>query len=297
MAYVGVGNITMFSGIQENEDTLYANFAIQGIGEDGKTYAGDDLYSVKKDGSSREKMNLKMENASRFCIQRGNVYYVTHVTDPAKLTETEGVYWVPLDGGDPVPIAEVQGNAIFEIYPYGDFVYGWCGMENVTYLFVYDSKTEKTTARRFEQENILFFIPWEDGFLGMDNGKLFQISSDLKQVEQIGTLLSDDKNEFGISDHDEFWLYSFLSTDADYFYFQGSVTTQEEIKEFVAIYEKENLELQQIIFVDGMPDSQCIGVDENQIFFTGRTEDGDAVFWLEKETMLEKDAQFHVLQP
>ena len=89
MAYVGVGNITMFSGIQENEDTLYANFAIQGIGEDGKTYAGDDLYSVKKDGSSREKMNLKMENASRFCIQRGNVYYVTHVTDPAKLTETE----------------------------------------------------------------------------------------------------------------------------------------------------------------------------------------------------------------
>ena len=149
MAYVGVGNITMFSGIQENEDTLYANFAIQGIGEDGKTYAGDDLYSVKKDGSSREKMNLKMENASRFCIQRGNVYYVTHVTDPAKLTETEGVYWVPLDGGDPVPIAEVQGNAIFEIYPYGDFVYGWCGMENVTYLFVYDSKTEKTTARKY----------------------------------------------------------------------------------------------------------------------------------------------------
>ena len=92
-------------------------------------------------------------------------------------------------------------------------------------------------------------------------------------------------------------MYSFLSTDADYFYFQGSVTTQEEIKEFVAIYEKENLELQQIIFVVGMPDSQCIGVDENQIFFTGRAEDGDAVFWLEKETMLEKDAQFHVLQP
>lgn len=29
----------------------------------------------------------------------------------------------------------------------------------------------------------------------------------------------------------------------------------------------------------------------------GRTEDGDAVFWLEKETMLEKDAQFHVLRP
>ena len=297
MAYVGVGNITMFSGIQENEDTLYANFAIQGIGEDGKTYAGDDLYSVKKDGSSREKMNLKMENASRFCIQRGNVYYVTHVTDPAKLTETEGVYRVPLDGGDPVPIAEVQGNAIFEIYPYGDFVYGCCGMENVTYLFVYDSKTEKTTARRFKQENILFFIPWEEGFIGMDNGKLFQISLDLKQVEQIGTLLSGNKNKFGISDQDEFWLYSFLSTDADYFYFQGSVTTQEEIKEFVAIYEKENLELQQIIFVDGMPDSQCIGVDENQIFFTGRAEDGDAVFWLEKETMLEKDAQFHVLQP
>ena len=297
MAYVGVGNITMFSGIQENEDTLYANFAIQGIGEDGKTYAGDDLYSVKKDGSSREKMNLKMENASRFCIQRGNVYYVTHVTDPAKLTETEGVYRVPLDGGDPVPIAEVQGNAIFEIYPYGDFVYGWCGMENVTYLFVYDSKTEKTTARRFQQENILFFIPWEEGFIGMDNGKLFQISLDLKQVEQIGTLLSGNKNKCGISDQDEFWLYSFLSTDADYFYFQGSVTTQEEIKEFVAIYEKENLELQQIIFVDGMPDSQCIGVDENQIFFTGRAEDGDAVFWLEKETMLEKDAQFHVLQP
>ena len=297
MAYVGLGTSALFSGIQENEETLYANFAIQSIGEDGKTYAGDDLYSVKKDGSSREKMNLKMENASRFCIQRGNVYYVTHVTDPAKLTETEGVYRVPLDGGNPVPIAEVQGNAIFEIYPYGDFVYGWCGMENVTYLFVYDSKTEKTTARRFEQENILFFIPWEDGFLGMDNGKLFQISSDLKQVEQIGTLLSDDKNEFGISDHNEFWLYSFLSTDADYFYFQGSVTTQEEIKEFVAIYEKENLELQQIIFVDGMPDSQCIGVDENQIFFTGRTEDGDAVFWLEKETMLEKDVQFHVLQP
>ena len=204
---------------------------------------------------------------------------------------------MPLDGGDPVPIAEVQGNAIFEIYPYGDFVYGWCGMENVTYLFVYDSKTEKTTARRFKQENILFFIPWEEGFIGMDNGKLFQISLDLKQVEQIGTLLSGNKNKFGISDHDEFWLYSFLSTDADYFYFQGSVTTQEEIEEFVAIYEKENLELQQIIFVDGMPDSQCIGVDENQIFFTGRTEDGDAVFWLEKETMLEKDAQFHVLQP
>ena len=109
-------------------------------------------------------MNLKMENASRFCIQRGNVYYVTHVTDPAKLTETEGVYRAPLDGGNPVPIAEVQGNAIFEIYPYGDFVYGWCGMENVTYLFVYDSKTEKTTARRFEQENILFLYHGKMGF-------------------------------------------------------------------------------------------------------------------------------------
>lgn len=46
----------------------------------------------------------------------------------------------------------------------------------------------------------------------MDNGKLFQISLDLKQVEQIGTLLSGNKNEFGISDRDEFWLYSFLST-------------------------------------------------------------------------------------
>ena len=54
---------------------------------------------------------------------------------------------MPLDGGDPVPIAEVQGNAIFEIYPYGDFVYGWCGMENVTYLFVYDSKTEKNDSK------------------------------------------------------------------------------------------------------------------------------------------------------
>lgn len=50
---------------------------------------------------------------------------------------------MPLDGGDPVPIAEVQGNAIFEIYPYGDFVYGWCGMENVTYLFVYDPRQKK----------------------------------------------------------------------------------------------------------------------------------------------------------
>ena len=38
----------------------------------------------------------------------------------------------------------------------------------------------------------------------MDNGKLFQISLDLKQVEQIGTLLSGNKNKFGISDHDEF---------------------------------------------------------------------------------------------
>ncbi len=48
MAYVGLGTSALFSGIQENEDTLYANFAIQSIGEDGKTYAGDDLIFSQK---------------------------------------------------------------------------------------------------------------------------------------------------------------------------------------------------------------------------------------------------------
>ncbi len=147
-----------------------------------------------------------------FVFSEGNVYYVTHVTDPAKLTETEGVYRVPLDGGNPSPDCRGTGQCDFSrSIRMAILCMAGVAWKNVTYLFVYDSKTEKTTARRFEQENILFFIPWEDGFLGMDNGKLFQISSDLKQVEQIGTLLSDDKNEFGISDHDEFWLYSFLS--------------------------------------------------------------------------------------
>ena len=146
------------------------------------------------------------------------------------------------------------------------------GMENVTYLFVYDSKTEKRQQDALNKK-IFSFYTMGRWVSGMDNGKLFQISSDLKQVEQIGTLLSDDKNEFGISDHNEFWLYSFLSTDADYFYFQGSVTTQEEIKRVCShLREKKIWNCKQIIFVDGMPDSQCIGVDENQIFFTGRTE-------------------------
>ena len=298
MAYVT--NRGILGGVQYYKEKLYANYQsfFSGTQNGESSFWGDSFYVLEPDGSSRETLDLKLEQAIGFIIHRGNIYYTLQTESQSSLERMQTIYQVPMDGGDAIKVAQLNGNAVFSVYPYGDYLYGRCGLEGASYFFLYDTKTNKTTAaHRFESEEVFFLHPWEDGFIGNDNDKLFQISSDLKQMEQIGTLTSDNKNEFGISDNEEIWLYSLPAVDEEYLYFQGSVTTQEEIKEFVAIYEKENLELQQIIFVDGMPDSQCIGVDENQIFFTGRTEDGDAVFWLEKETMLEKDAQFHVLQP
>lgn len=136
MAYVGLGSVSWFSGIQCYEGKLYANFSKNELKSASDFYYGDDLYEIEADGSSREQLNLQMENASRFFIHRGNVYYVTHITDPIELTEIEEFYRISLDGGDPVKLAEVKGRAILNVYPYGNYVYGYAGSDNAAYLFM-----------------------------------------------------------------------------------------------------------------------------------------------------------------
>lgn len=159
-AYVGWGSVNLFSGIQFYEGKLYANYSINGTKSGSKYYYGDDLYEIQPDGSSREALEIDMENASRFCIHRGDVYYVTHITDSKNVTEIEQVYRKPLNGGEPEKIAEVKGSAIVDVYPYGNYIYGWCGRTDTNYLFVYDIETKDYPIT--EWKNII----WTFLFLG-----------------------------------------------------------------------------------------------------------------------------------
>ena len=78
-------------------------------------------------------------------------------------------------------------------------------------------------------KKIFSFYTVGRGFYWNGQWKAISDQPGFKQVEQIGTLLSGNKNKFGISDQDEFGCIAFCPQTLTIL-FRGSVTTQEEIK-------------------------------------------------------------------
>lgn len=149
-----------------------------------------------------------------------------------------------------------------------------------------------------EEYNLDFFIPWKDSddYIGLRDEQLFLMSPDLKKIKKWKKLSN---KEFNSDDILVMNVSALISCDEDYLYSVGYDDEHGLRSSSIVIYDLDDFNLKSVIHVNGkVSDGQCVGVSDKMIFFTGITEeDEQAVFWLEKEKMLDEDVEFHVALP
>ena len=74
---------------------------------------------------------------------------------------------------------------------------------------------------------------------------------------------------------------------------------QAKIDPIVAAFNKESGELEAAAALPGMPLFQCIGVDDEYLFYQCSELDGgtDSVYWVKKSDFFENGATFNCMEP
>lgn len=302
IAYVGFGRIN--EGLQFYNNKLYANVDSGFIDEtpDELERSGNYLYEISADGSQRELLRNKLENSYQFVLHRGSVYYTSLETDPETLITTETVYRLTLKDNKLTKIVQMEGRSpVLRVYPYGDYVYitTLLAEDEEVPRIIYDINTEKVKT---EQEK------WQCAFIPDENGSFLEcttIEANVQKAEyvrmdgsgreEIGNLVLDDLARFGFEEDQSAALYNWISTDDSYIYIFGEVGANP----VTAVFDRQTCELLQVLPMESMPPYQCIGVDDQYLFYSCELyySGVSRVYWMEKKDMLEPGAQFQMMEP
>ena len=259
------------------------------------------LLELALDGSSREQIDYQMENAYSFAFHRGSLYYISRETDPETLIGTETVNRLELGKKEQETIVTLSSmDAVLRVYPYGDLVYIQTKLVDTeeSSLIIYDTKTSKAQMKEAN---------WQSMFLPAENDTFLQctLKEDSLYAENVDAMLEpttesklltlESIKNFGFDVNTTGDLYSWISTDDTYLYVYGMT----EIDPIVAAFNKESGELEAAAALPGMPLFQCIGVDDEYLFYQCSELDGgtDSVYWVKKSDFFENGATFNCMEP
>lgn len=300
-AYVAYGSVN--DGLQYYDGKLYANASSVYFDKDiNADYREKEyLLELAPDGSSREQVDYHMENAYSFAFHHGSLYYISRETDPETLIGTETVKRLELGENDPETIVTLQSmDAVLRIYPYGEFVYIQTKLADTedSSLIIYDTKTKEAQEREINWQSM--FLPTEDGeffecTLKNDGLCAEYVNAMLKSTAESKMLTLDSLKNFGFAADTTGNLYSWISTDDTHLYVYGMT----EIDPIVVAFNKESGELEAAAALPGMPLFQCIGVDDEYLFYQCSELDGgtDSVYWVKKSDFFENGATFNCMEP
>ena len=300
-AYVAYGSVN--DGLQYYDGKLYANASsVYFDTERGADYREKEyLLELALDGSSREQIDYQMENAYSFAFHRGSLYYISRETDPETLIGTETVNRLELGKKEQETIVTLSSmDAVLRVYPYGDLVYIQTKLVDIeeSSLIIYDTKTSKAQMKEAN---------WQSMFLPAENDTFLQctLKEDSLYAENVDAMLEpttesklltlESIKNFGFDVNTTGDLYSWISTDDTYLYVYGMT----EIDPIVAAFNKESGELEAAAALPGMPLFQCIGVDDEYLFYQCSELDGgtDSVYWVKKSDFFENGATFNCMEP
>lgn len=300
-AYVAYGSVN--DGLQYYDGKLYANASsVYFDTERGADYREKEyLLELALDGSSREQIDYQMENAYSFAFHRGSLYYISRETDPETLIGTETVNRLELGKKEQETIVTLSSmDAVLRVYPYGDLVYIQTKLVDTeeSSLIIYDTKTSKAQMKEAN---------WQSMFLPAENDTFLQctLKEDSLYAENVDAMLEpttesklltlESIKNFGFDVNTTGDLYSWISTDDTYLYVYGMT----EIDPIVAAFNKESGELEAAAALPGMPLFQCIGVDDEYLFYQCSELDGgtDSVYWVKKSDFFENGATFNCMEP
>ena len=300
-AYVAYGSVN--DGLQYYDGKLYANASSVYFDKDiNADYREKEyLLELAPDGSSREQVDYHMENAYSFAFHHGSLYYISRETDPETLIGTETVKRLELGENDPETIVTLQSmDAVLRIYPYGEFVYIQTKLADTedSSLIIYDTKTKEAQEREINWQSM--FLPTEDGeffecTLKNDGLCAEYVNAMLQSTAESKMLTLDSLKNFGFAADTTGNLYSWISNDDTHLYVYGMT----EIDPIVAAFNKESGELEAATALPGMPLFQCIGVDDEYLFYQCSELDGgtDSVYWVKKSDFFENGATFNCMEP
>ena len=165
-------------------------------------------------------------------------------------------------------------------------------------LIIYDTKTKEAQEREINWQSM--FLPTEDGeffecTLKNDGLCAEYVNAMLKSTAESKMLTLDSLKNFGFAADTTGNLYSWISTDDTHLYVYGMT----EIDPIVAAFNKESGELEAAVALPGMPLFQCIGVDDEYLFYQCSELDGgtDSVYWVKKSDFFENGATFNCMEP
>lgn len=300
-AYVAYGSVN--DGLQYYDGKLYANASSVYFDKDiNADYREKEyLLELAPDGSSREQVDYHIENAYSFAFHRGSLYYISRETDPETLIGTETVNRLELGKKEQETIVTLSSmDAVLRVYPYGDLVYIQTKLVDTeeSSLIIYDTKTSKAQMKEAN---------WQSMFLPAENDTFLQctLKEDSLYAENVDAMLEpttesklltlESIKNFGFDVNTTGDLYSWISTDDTYLYVYGMT----EIDPIVAAFNKESGELEAAAALPGMPLFQCIGVDDEYLFYQCSELDGgtDSVYWVKKSDFFENGATFNCMEP
>lgn len=148
---------------------------------------------------------------------------------------------------------------------------------------------------------------WQSMFLPTENDTFLQctlkedglyaenVNAMLESTTESKLLTMDSLKNLGFDANTTGDLYSWISTDDTHLYVYGMT----EIDPIVAAFNKESGELEAASVLPGMPLFQCIGVDDEYLFYQCAELDGgtDSVYWVKKSDFLENGATFNCMEP
>lgn len=298
IAYVGLGNYN--EGLQYYNGKLYANSSYQNLEEESEK-TGDQIYELALDGSTKEIFDYNFQNSYNFMIHRDCIYYTTVETDPETMINTETIYCVNIENKTEKQIAQVEGSVTFEIRPYGEYVYISIILaeDDVAPKIIYEISTGRTKIVK-EEWRQFYFPDNENEFLTCStvepNKQLVELlNKDEVNRRQIGEVILDDSEHFGLDTALTKHLFNWVSADDSYLYIFGMIDDEP----IMAIFNKENCELIQILSLDSNPIYQCLGVNDIYIFYVCDHfySGADQVYWMKKEDMLKPGAKFSMMEP
>ena len=300
-AYVAYGSVN--DGLQYYDGKLYANASSVYFDteRDADYREKEYLLELALDGSSREQIDYQMENAYSFAFHRGSLYYISRETDPETLIGTETVNRLELGKKEQETIVTLSSmDAVLRVYPYGDLVYIQTKLVDTeeSSLIIYDTKTSKAQMKEAN---------WQSMFLPAENDTFLQctLKEDSLYAENVDAMLEpttesklltlESIKNFGFDVNTTGDLYSWISTDDTYLYVYGMT----EIDSIVAAFNKESGELEAAAALPGIPLFQCIGVDDEYLFYQCSELDGgtDSVYWVKKSDFFENGATFNCMEP
>lgn len=287
-AYVPLGDIG--SGIQYYEGKLYLN---SGMDVNTGGFEGEYIYELKLDGSERKVLDIRCEGAENILFHRNYVFYISCLWDAAKERNNYQVHVIDLNNKNDEVIIELSADlgTDLDIIPYGNCLYISLYSDRYdNYYILFDMQDGKIQLKKTDKAGVLY--PQKDEIWICSHGNKIQKMKLDGTILNEGYTLADPTGTRFLFDKAIGSRSWYISTDGEFLY----QLMNSESATYLGIYNAESgAFLNDISINNKLFFFPAVGFDDDRVFMVDGYFEHPAVYWIERDKILDMDAQFHVL--